>query len=255
MHRLYVVLALGPALALLFLFRWWDKKRPEPVGAVWKVVVLGVAACFPAYFAERWALATLGSVADAQGGVVHAFGIAAGVEESLKLLVVMLFVWRKDYFNEVMDGVLYLAAASMGFAGLENVYYVMNAEEDMLATGLVRALTAVPQHAISSGIMGYCVGRAKVTATGTAASRWIAGGLGAAIGIHGLYDWCLMSRGTFGFGAPMPFVGLVEAFAVVVVCGLLLMHLVEHALRLDDELLGTNSRPMQSLARSLFKPR
>lgn len=254
MQRLSVVLALVPALALLFLFRWWDKKRPEPAGAVWKVVALGVAACVPAFFAERWLQGALGDLDEAQGGLLHAFLVAGGIEEALKLLVVMLFVWRKDDFNEVMDGVLYLAAASMGFAGLENVYYVMNAAEDMRVTGVVRALTAVPQHAIASGIMGYCVGRAKLALGGMSAPRWIAGGLAAAIGIHGLYDWCLISKGTFGIGAPMPFLGLVEAFAIVVGFGLVLVQLMQHALRLDDDLLGTNSRPTRSKARVYVKP-
>lgn len=247
MFRLYVVLALGPALALLFLFRWWDKKRPEPAGAVLKVVVLGVATCFPAYFGERWFQHVLGRAATAQGHALHAIGIAAATEEILKLSVVLLFVWRKPYFNEVMDGVLYLAAASMGFAGLENVFYVMSAKEDALVTGIVRALTAVPQHAISSGVMGYFVGRGKMAPLlgGRAgAARWIAVGLASAIGIHGLYDWSLMSGGTFGFAAPIPFAGLLLAFGIVVGGGVLLVYLVRRALALDDEILGAYSRPL-----------
>lgn len=246
MYRLYVVLALVPALALLMLFRWWDKKRPEPAGAVWRVVVLGVVTCVPAYFVERWAQAELGPIALAQGRFVHAFVIAAGTEELLKLGVVMLLVWRKDYFNEVMDGVLYLAAASMGFAGLENVFYVVSAKEDALVTGIVRALTAVPQHAIASGVMGYCVGRAKMASVLRlgGAWRWVLGGLAAGVGIHGMYDWSLLSGGTFGLAAPREFMGIVEAFGIVVGCGALLRWLVRHALYLDDEILGPYSRPL-----------
>lgn len=240
MFRLYVVLALGPALGLLFLVRWWDKKRPEPAGAVWKVVVLGVATCFPAYFFERWLLDTLGETAAARGHALHAFGVAAATEEILKLAVVLLFVWRKPYFNEVMDGVLYLAAASMGFAGLENAFYVMNAKEDALLTGIVRALTAVPQHAIASGVMGYFVGRGKMGG----GPKWVGLGLVVGIAIHGMYDWSLMSGGTYGFGDPIPFVGLAEAFGIVVGGGAALVLLTRHALMLDDELLGPFSRPL-----------
>jgi RsiW-degrading membrane proteinase PrsW (M82 family) len=252
MYRLYVVLALGPALALLFLFRWFDKKRPEPIGAVWKVVVLGVAACFPAYYAERWAQEEAPAFVAARGHLLHAFGVAASTEEILKLGVVLLFVWRKDYFNEVMDGVLYLAAASMGFAGLENVFYVMSSNEDALVTGIVRALTAVPQHAIASGVMGYFVGRGKMAKSGR--GLWVLGGLAFGVGIHGMYDWCLMSGGTLGLTEPIPFLGLVEAFGIVVGCGVLLVYLVRHALLLDDQLLGPYSRPLGRFAPLVAKP-
>src|SRR6476620_2883171 len=114
--RVLIAIAVFPALGLLWLFKKWAEKRPEPPGAVRNIMLLGVASCIPAAIIEMLVGGVLGKgVVTAQGSFVEAFGIAAFTEELLKLLVVMAFVWRKPHFNEVMDGILYLAASSLGF--------------------------------------------------------------------------------------------------------------------------------------------
>src|SRR5437588_402293 len=77
--------------------------------------------------------------------------------EALKLAVVLGFPFRYSAFDEVLDGVVYTVAASLGFGLLENLAY----SATDVATGLARALTAVPMHAIAAGVMGYFVGRAR----------------------------------------------------------------------------------------------
>jgi RsiW-degrading membrane proteinase PrsW (M82 family) len=57
-----------------------------------------------------------------------------------------------------MDGVVYGAVASLGFATLENILYVT---PNGFAVAAARAFTAVPGHALLGVIMGYYVGRAK----------------------------------------------------------------------------------------------
>jgi protease PrsW len=181
-----IALALAPALLLLWLFKKWDAKRPEPPGAVRNVVLLGVASCVPAILIELGLSAILGkSIVNANGQFVNAFIIAASTEEALKLAVILLFVWRKPYFDEVMDGILYMAAASLGFAMIENVLY--SAGNPVI--GFVRAFTAVPLHATASGIMGYCIGRAKMTKSNGRTFLWVIFGFFWAVLIHGFYDW------------------------------------------------------------------
>ncbi len=239
MIRFNLAIAVAPALLLLWLFQRWDAKRPEPPGQVRNVVVLGALTCIPAGIVEVVETSLLGKeVADFQGAFTNAFLIAAVTEETVKLLVVLLYLWRKPHFDEVMDGILYTAAASLGFALLENVLYsVANP-----VTGLVRAFTAVPLHAVASGIMGYAVGRAKFARAGTA--LWLALGWLSAVVIHGSYDWALMSGGTFGFDAPEEWLGLVEVLPLVLVFGGVLRLLVRHAQKLDDVMLGDQPRPL-----------
>ena len=240
--RITILLAVLPALGLLWIFKKWDEKRPEPPGAIRNVVLLGMASCIPAAIIEGVLIAIMGrDVADAQGGMINGLGVAATTEESLKLLVVLLFVWRKPHFNEVMDGILYVAAASLGFALLENVLYSAN----NIFIGLLRAITAVPLHAVGSGIMGYFVGRAKMGKGSPV--PFILAGLGIAICIHGVYDWAIFSGGFFGFAPGNQIIALGEAIGIVLVCGIVLRFLMKHALKLDDELLGTQPRPLENV--------
>lgn len=243
--RANLAIAVAPALLLLWLFKKWDEKRPEPPGAVRNVVIFGAITCLPAAGIEIGMSALLGKeIVEARGQFVNAFLIASATEELVKLAVVLIFLWRKPHFDEVMDGILYTAAASLGFALLENVLY--SAGNPL--TGMVRAFTAVPLHATCSGIMGYFVGRGKMSKG--AAIPWIIGGYLVAVFIHGIYDWVVMSGATLGFDViePNPLLALGLVVLIVAICGVILRAMVKHALSMDDALLGPASRPMQPTA-------
>lgn len=229
MLRLNFLIAVLPALGLLLWFRRKDQQRPEPQGLVTRVVLWGVASTVPAVLIETLVVHALGSpVAQAQGGFLMAFGVAGATEETLKLAVVLLYVWRKPAFDEVMDGIVYTAAASLGFAVLENLFYSLGNP----VVGAVRAFSAVPMHAVMSGIMGYFVGRAKVGAA--APGRWVAGGLFCAVLIHGSYDWAVLSHGVFGFGKGSAILGLLEGIAILLISIAILFRLIRRALALDE---------------------
>jgi hypothetical protein len=237
--RFNIALAIAPALGLLWLFQRWDAKRPEPPGQVRNVVLFGMAVCIPAAIIELIASAMLGPLEMEMGGLPKAFIVAAATEETLKLVVVLVYLWRRAHFDEVMDGILYTAAASLGFALLENVLYAAN--NPILA--ILRAFTAVPMHAVCSGIMGYFVGRAKLT-RGTGIG-WLLPGLAIAVFIHGMYDWIVFSGGGFGIFEPDTLRGILLVLPVVGLCGLVLYALVRHAHKIDDEHLGSHPRPLQ----------
>lgn len=237
--RLNFLIAVLPALALLAWFRRQDQRRPEPQALITRVVLWGVAITLPAGLLEGVAGRMLGPRwTQAQGSFLTAFLLAAVIEESLKLSVVLLYVWRKPVFDEVMDGILYTAAASLGFAVLENVLYSFGDP----VVGLVRAVTAVPMHAVMSGIMGYFVGRAKQGRGAIVPT--VAVGLLFAVLIHGTYDWAALSGGTFGFGAGWPLLGLAEAVGVLLVSFSVLRRLMRRALELDAEPV-VEARPVQ----------
>ncbi|MBU1011183.1 MAG: PrsW family intramembrane metalloprotease [Bacteroidetes bacterium] len=76
------------------------------------------------------------------------------IEEASKLLALMfvyLFI-RKD-FNEIVDGIIYITAISLGFAVIENVFYALKDDQAIL-TIVMRSLTAVIGHIAFSGYMG-----------------------------------------------------------------------------------------------------
>ncbi len=102
---------------------------------------------------------------------------------------VRIFAYRSKHFDEPYDGIMYCVAASLGFAAIENLGYVM---EYGIGTGVLRMFTAVPGHAMMGVVMGYFVGLAKYREHKAHGARTLAIGLLAAILIHGLYDFFLM---------------------------------------------------------------
>jgi RsiW-degrading membrane proteinase PrsW (M82 family) len=49
--------------------------------------------------------------------------VAGFFEEALKLLIVLIFVWRLKSFNEEIDGIVYFLVVAAGFTVLENIGY------------------------------------------------------------------------------------------------------------------------------------
>ena len=70
---------------------------------------------------------------------------AAFVEEFFKFCVIVFYCTRKTAFDEPMDGLIYGAAASLGFAAYENIGYVLYFyKEPSFELAMVRAFSAVP---------------------------------------------------------------------------------------------------------------
>jgi RsiW-degrading membrane proteinase PrsW (M82 family) len=188
--------AVVPSLLLLWYIRARDR-NPEPRGLVLKTFLLGAVICVPVVPSAIY-LQSLGMQLFpllGEGALNKAFLGAAIPEEVFKFLVLRWYVWRQRAFDEPLDGVVYGATASLGFATLENILYV---NEHGLAVAVLRALTAVPGHAFTGVVMGAYLGRARFAEP---ARRFglLAAGLGWAILLHGAYDAFLFSGSLLAF--------------------------------------------------------
>lgn len=187
---LNLALALLPTLIMLWYFGRWDRERREPKGMILFAFFLGFIAVIPAALIEAF-LDPLGLPYPRIVRLLfRAFIVAALVEEGVKLFVVRRFIINRPAFDEMMDGIIYTITASMGFAFFENIFYSVGSP----FTILIRGLTAVPLHALASGIMGYYIGKAKFENSGV----WKKG-LFIAVLIHGLYDFFLFLGGGFAY--------------------------------------------------------
>jgi RsiW-degrading membrane proteinase PrsW (M82 family) len=186
---LSILLAALPALAILLVIRRMDRDRPEPVGLIARSVAYGFAAVLPAAAIE----AAIGFAAPLRASTAsrlfYAFAVAGLVEESAKLYFVKRHIFRRKEFDERADGIVYAICVSMGFAFVENLMYGYR-DAGIL---FFRAFSAVPGHALFSGIMGYYVGKAKIEGRRGA----MALGLAWAVALHGLYDFLLFSGRPF----------------------------------------------------------
>ena len=90
------------------------------------------------------------------GGVAAGMLLVVGpVEETCKFLAVRLNAYRSPYFDEPMDGLVYAAAASLGFASLENLFYVFEFGAEVM---LVRAPLSTLAHLVFGCVWGYALG-------------------------------------------------------------------------------------------------
>ena len=91
--------------------------------------------------------------------MIGSFLTAAPVEEGLKLSILYFFVYKMKDFNEPIDGIVYGVTASLGFATLENFYYVYLLADyfqtSSMSLAIVRSFSAVPAHAVFGVFMGY----------------------------------------------------------------------------------------------------
>ncbi|MBE9489872.1 MAG: PrsW family intramembrane metalloprotease [Bacteroidetes bacterium] len=116
---------------------------------------------------------------------LKAFFIVALIEEFSKYIIVKYYNQPRKGFNEPFDGIIYAVMVSMGFAAVENLFYVF---EGGMEVALIRAVTAIPAHATFGIIMGYFMGKAKFSKH---RMKWNLIGLSCAILFHGAYDFFL----------------------------------------------------------------
>jgi RsiW-degrading membrane proteinase PrsW (M82 family) len=128
---------------------------------------------------------------------VWQFVYVALIEEGLKFCVVWFAAYRSPHFNEVMDGIVYGVAASLGFATVENILYVFSGG---VGAAIIRAFLSVPSHAAYGGIIGYYLGLAKLSRRQTPNNeeKLMVKGLLIAVALHGAFDASLENLGLLG---------------------------------------------------------
>lgn len=182
-----VLVSLAPVIIILFYVYFRDKYDKEPLGLLVKSVVVGMLTVIPIVIVERLLIGLMPPFGKVASAAYNAFLVAGSTEEIFKFLALYLLVWRNPNFNEKFDGIVYAVFVSLGFAAVENVMYVMDSGYQ---TALVRAITAVPAHAIFGITMGYYFGIAHMYTE--LRSKYLRKAIWVPILLHGIYDFILM---------------------------------------------------------------
>ena len=147
-----------PSILIILYFVKSDRFQ-EPNREILKVFFLGVLIIIPAYFINTYLSLFWQNNTKVSGALISSFLTAAPVEEGLKLSILYYFVYKMKDFNEPMDGIVYGICVSLGFATLENFYYVyLLADyfaETPMSIAILRSFSAVPAHAVFGVFMGY----------------------------------------------------------------------------------------------------
>lgn len=210
-----IILVLAAALLpviLLWLYIWKKDPQPEPTSWLIKAVVWGVAICIPVSVLELGIESLLfgigGSPSNLTGTTAMAFFVAALPEESFKLLALWLVLRKNPYFDEHFDGIVYAVCVGLGFAAVENIFYVFS-EEEWVTVAISRALLAVPGHYAFAILMGYYY---SVYHFVDHSPKVVACILLVPLAAHGVYDALAMS------GLVNPYIGGLGFFVLIWFC-------------------------------------
>lgn len=178
-------LALAPGIAISLYIYLKDRHEREPLWLLLISFIYGAVSPFITYYVskpiENFLVLQEEDMIDQ---LINAFFKVALIEETCKFLFIRFVLYKNKNFNEPFDGIVYSVMVGMGFASLENIFYVLNYG---LQTGLFRMFTAVPAHATFAILMGYFLGKAKFIHHQEWSYSLLA--LLTAIFFHGLYDF------------------------------------------------------------------
>lgn len=201
-----LIVSFLPGILWVWFFYRKDKNQPEPVSLVIKAFIYGAISVFPAALAEA---PFRQFISDGTPGIGRLFIISilviGLVEETAKFIAVKLAVYDHAEFDEIIDGIIYAVSAGLGFAAVENLFY---SARFGITVGLFRAFITDLAHASFSGIVGYHMSLAKFHGKNT--FLVLGKGLITAIGLHGLYDFLIIS------GLMPPSFGMIMVFATYV---------------------------------------
>ncbi len=178
-----VVTGLLPSLLWLFFWLRLDRKRSEPFVLLFICFIVGAASVLFATLIQ-------GGVRELMADTPARVVVFAGIEEVLKFFVFYMVAYRSDFNDEPVDASIYLITVALGFAALENIFYVIEpATQEGLTAGLLtggfRFFGSTLLHAIASAFIGIII---------TLSPRFMKG-IGMTVGILG----AIFLHSTFNF--------------------------------------------------------
>ena len=171
-----------------------DRHLPEPPGNLLSCFLLGVVAAGLSkamYIGLEPLGLRLDAVALAQDDgaalLLYCLLVIGPVEELAKLVPFLLFVRRFEAFDEPLDGIIYASFIGLGYAAVENYYYL----EFLGPTEAVARGFASPViHILFASVWAYWITRAHLG--NEPITRAAVSGFALAAGLHGIYDFLVL---------------------------------------------------------------
>ena len=184
-------ISIFPVALIAFILYAMDKEK-ESFLSMLKFYGLGLATAVVAVVFELILSIILPQGNTIIGAFCQAFIVAAFTEEICKFGFLFLGIKLDKSYNNFYDSIIFATAVSLGFAGIENVLYVVLNESfaSGLGTGIMRALLAVPGHAIFAIYMGFFLDKAmEARHKGKSMAPSILLAIILPIILHGIYDF------------------------------------------------------------------
>ncbi len=205
----YSVCLLPVVIPVLFwvAYHWYvDRQLPEPPTHLLLAFLLGIGSFYLGLFLY-WSLGLIDQRYDAfalaqvnlPGLFVYAVFVIGVIEELVKLLPFMLIILRLREFDEPIDGVIYASFIALGFAAVENIYYL-----DTLTTAqaYARGFAGPVVHIVFASVWGYHIGKAHLQNKPVLPVALLT--LAITAFLHGVYDFIAIGLPT----TALPFVAI-----------------------------------------------
>ena len=189
---LALISGIVPALIWLWFWLKEDEEHPEPVGLIiltfvtgmiMVIVVLPIQQFVQNHFSDDKLLIVLW----------------AGIEEIIKFGGVYFVALRGNKIREPIDFALFMITGALGFAALENAFFLIEPiaiKEATVSflTGNLRFLGATLLHAVSSATIGIFLGLSYYQ--GWFANKiYLLLGISAAIALHSVFNFLIIKNG------------------------------------------------------------
>jgi RsiW-degrading membrane proteinase PrsW (M82 family) len=171
-----------------------DRHLPEPAGNLLLCFALGLVAAGISK-ALYLGLEPLGLRMDAvalgedQPLALLAYAVLAigPIEEFAKFLPFVIVVLRFEHFDEPLDGIIYASFIALGYAAVENLYYLQFLTvPEAIARGFVGPVI----HVLFASIWAYWITRAHLARRSSVRAALL--GLLLSSGLHGVYDFLVL---------------------------------------------------------------
>ena len=223
-----LVVAVLPAPVYVMLVLWIDRFEAEPrwllaTAFFWgALVAVGIAIIVNTIGAGVVAVTMGEDAAD-----FYSLSISAPlVEEGAKALALfILFFWKRDEFDGVLDGIVYASMVGLGFAMTENIKYYGEAvlEGRAFGTFVVRGMFSPYAHPLFTSMTGIGLGIASQARSRALRLLMPFVGLALAVVLHSIWNTSLFlsdRRENGLFALVMYFLVMVPVFAGVLLVAL-----------------------------------
>lgn len=217
------LMAAVPVPFYIALALWIDRLEPEPASMLAVAFLWGatIATFFAMIFNTLHEGMLTTFVGPRSASVLTNMFSAPLVEELAKgMALLLLFVWRRDQFDDVTDGIVYATMVGLGFAMTENILYYGRAavtEGGGGAAGVffLRGILGPFAHPLYTSMTGIGFGYARESTRPSAKWTMPLLGLGGAVTLHAF--WNTAATGGAVFFAAYVFVMVPAIVAVLVV--------------------------------------
>lgn len=174
---------------LIYLLLKNDHGEKEPKSALIMAAIFGLGGLIGAFILEslfipKSLLVNNNSLLSLFGGTT----LVAIIEETLKFVPLAFYIYKKRYFNEHTDGIIYFVIAGLSFGLPENILYTISYGS---SAGLVRLILTPLFHAALTGMVGYFLIKTKLDKKNPLIMIWF---FILAIFLHDFYDFGLLSK-------------------------------------------------------------